>query len=152
MLRLEFFHKALRRKSFHYLLSEACIFIFSIWKSIFLPSQALYYTVELCIKYKIYVLSDIYICKTVFLTAVLNWIKLFVCMMLLLSLIFFLLSWESGRFCCLPRWPLRLLSCQRFSEGINHSLCQRCTANAEHLKTQRYFLPTGFEWVPQSVC
>lgn len=102
-VKIGFFHKALRRKSFHYLLSEACIVIFSIWKSIFLPSQALYYTVELCIKSKIYVLSDIYICKTVFLTAVLNWIKLFVCMMLLPSLIFFLLSWESGRFCCLPR-------------------------------------------------
>ncbi len=98
----------------------------------------------MCIKYKIYGLSDIYICKTVFLTAVLNWIKI-VCMYNVTAVPDLFSSFLGVRVTLLSATrPLRLLSCQRFSEGINQGLCQRCTANAEHLKSQRGFQPAGF--------
>lgn len=68
-----------------------------------------------------------YICKTVFLSAVLNWIK-GVCMYKVITA-----SMGAGMALLSATRPLRLLSCQRFSVGINHSLCQRCIqANAEH--------------------
>lgn len=94
----------------------------------------------MCIKYKIYGLSDIYV--TVFLTGVLNWIK--IVYMYNVTAVPDLFSSFMGvgvTLLCATR-PLRLLSCQRFSEGVNHSLCQRCTAKAEHFK--RRFQPPGF--------
>lgn len=92
-------------------------------KSIFLPSHTLYHTVEMCIKYKVYGLSDIYVKQYFYL--LFNWIKI-VCMYNVTAVPDLFSPFMGVRMTLLSATrPLRLLNCQRFSEGINQSRCQK---------------------------
>lgn len=60
------------------------------------------------------------------------------------SLIFLFLSSFTGVRMTFSHEGTKTLKPSSFTEGINHSLCQRYTANVEHLKSQRHFPPAGF--------